>query len=74
MSLLWRAYRQELGANPIEYITHATGDWTMRFLVLTLTVQNTTLDDVFVHYTGRALRDALHEAAPRESPFMVPRG
>ena len=23
----------------------------------TLTVQNTTLDDVFVHYTGRQLRD-----------------
>jgi ABC-2 type transport system ATP-binding protein len=22
-----------------------------------LSVQNTTLDDVFVHYTGRALRD-----------------
>ena len=39
-----------------------------------LSVQSTSLDDVFVHYTGRALRDALHEAAPRESPFMVPRG
>jgi ABC-2 type transport system ATP-binding protein len=28
----------------------------------TLTVQNTTLDDVFVHYTGRALRDELVKA------------
>ena len=27
--------------------------------VRTLTVQNTTLDDVFVHYTGRQLRDEL---------------
>ncbi len=27
----------------------------------TLTVQNTTLDDVFVHYTGRQLRDELRE-------------
>jgi ABC-2 type transport system ATP-binding protein len=27
--------------------------------VKTLTVQNTTLDDVFVHYTGRQLRDEL---------------
>ena len=31
--------------------------------VQSLSVQSTTLDDVFVHYTGRALRDALQEAA-----------
>jgi hypothetical protein len=37
-------------------------------------VQSTSLDDVFVHYTGRALRDAAHDAAPRESPFVLPRG
>jgi methionine sulfoxide reductase heme-binding subunit len=37
-SLTWRAFHQDLGANPIEYITHATGDWTLRFLVLTLTI------------------------------------
>ncbi len=30
--------------------------------VQSLSVQSTTLDDVFVHYTGRALRDALHDA------------
>ena len=30
--------------------------------VQSLSVQSTTLDDVFVHYTGRALRDALQEA------------
>jgi ABC-2 type transport system ATP-binding protein len=42
--------------------------------VHSLSVQSTSLDDVFVHYTGRALRDAAQEAAPRESPFMVPRG
>src|SRR4051812_44905254 len=29
--------------------------------VQSLSVQSTTLDDVFVHYTGRALRDALQE-------------
>ena len=28
----------------------------------TLSVQNTTLDDVFVHYTGRQLRDELQKA------------
>ena len=26
----WRAYQQDLTANPIEYITHFTGDWTIR--------------------------------------------
>ena len=32
------AFRGELTANPIEYITHATGDWAIRFLVITLAV------------------------------------
>lgn len=27
-----------LGANPIETITHSTGDWTMRFLLITLAI------------------------------------
>ena len=31
-------YRNKLGANPIEYITHKTGDWTLRFLLITLSV------------------------------------
>lgn len=35
--LVWLAARP-LGANPIETVTHATGDWTLRFLVLTLAV------------------------------------
>ena len=39
-----------------------------------LSVQSTTLDDVFVHYTGRDLRDALQEAAPRDSAYMIRRG
>jgi ABC-2 type transport system ATP-binding protein len=30
--------------------------------VHSLQVQHTTLDDVFVHYTGRALRDAAQSA------------
>ena len=41
--------------------------------VLSLAVQSTTLDDVFVHYTGRALRDALQEANPMDSSFMIRR-
>jgi methionine sulfoxide reductase heme-binding subunit len=36
--LAWKAYSQALGANPIEVITHATGDWTLRFLLITLSV------------------------------------
>ncbi len=41
--------------------------------IASLSVQSTTLDDVFVHYTGRALRDAEHKANPLDSPFMVRR-
>jgi ABC-2 type transport system ATP-binding protein len=41
--------------------------------VSSLAVQSTTLDDVFVHYTGRALRDALQDASPRDSRFMAGR-
>jgi ABC-2 type transport system ATP-binding protein len=41
--------------------------------VQSLSVQSTTLDDVFVHYTGRALRDALQDSAPQDSPFMLRR-
>jgi ABC-2 type transport system ATP-binding protein len=41
--------------------------------VQSLSVQSTTLDDVFVHYTGRALRDSLQEANPSESAFAIRR-
>src|SRR5947207_8445552 len=27
-----------LGANPLEVITHSTGDWTIRFLLITLVI------------------------------------
>jgi ABC-2 type transport system ATP-binding protein len=38
-----------------------------------LSVQSTSLDDVFVHYTGRQLRDALQGASPQDSAFMMRR-
>jgi ABC-2 type transport system ATP-binding protein len=43
--------------------------------VRSLAVQSTTLDDVFVHYTGRQLRDALQEPPPGErlAAFYQPR-
>lgn len=34
--LLWRGLVGNLGANPIEEITHWTGDWTLRLLLITL--------------------------------------
>src|SRR4030088_1594051 len=37
-SLGWRALHGDLTANPIEFITHATGDWTLRFLIFTLCI------------------------------------
>jgi ABC-2 type transport system ATP-binding protein len=42
-------------------------------VVHSLSVQSTTLDDVFVHYTGRALRDALQEPSAADSPFALRR-
>jgi ABC-2 type transport system ATP-binding protein len=41
--------------------------------VLSLAVQSTTLDDVFVHYTGRQLRDALQEPTAADRSVMVNR-
>jgi methionine sulfoxide reductase heme-binding subunit len=34
----WRFYQQDLGANPLEFITHFTGDWTIRFICATLAI------------------------------------
>ncbi len=34
--LAWRTIEGDLGANPVEYITRYTGDWTLRFLMITL--------------------------------------
>jgi ABC-2 type transport system ATP-binding protein len=42
--------------------------------VQSLSVQSTSLDDVFVHYAGRGLRDELQAASARDSPFMLRRG
>lgn len=34
----WRFYTQDLTANPLEYITHFTGDWTIRLIAATLAI------------------------------------
>jgi methionine sulfoxide reductase heme-binding subunit len=36
--LLWLGLHAGLGANPIEFITHSTGDWTLTFLLVTLSI------------------------------------
>ena len=37
-SLVWRSLHSDLGANPVETLQHATGDWTLRFLIFTLCI------------------------------------
>jgi sulfoxide reductase heme-binding subunit YedZ len=37
-SLIWKGFHGDLGANPVEFITHATGNWTLRLILITLTV------------------------------------
>jgi sulfoxide reductase heme-binding subunit YedZ len=36
--LVWRGLHDDLSADPVAFITHATGDWTLRFLVITLAI------------------------------------
>src|SRR5579859_8046387 len=42
--------------------------------VTSLSVQSTTLDDVFVYYTGHQLRDTLQAPSAAESPYLMKRG
>jgi len=37
-TLVARVLTANLGANPVEFIQHATGDWTLRFLIFTLSI------------------------------------
>ncbi len=36
--LVWKAFHDGLGANPIEVITHSTGDWTLILVLTTLSI------------------------------------
>ena len=36
--LVGRGFTNDLGANPIEEVTHQTGIWTFRFLLATLAI------------------------------------
>lgn len=37
-TLLWRTFHGELGPNRVEFVQHATGDWSLRFLIFTLAI------------------------------------
>jgi ABC-2 type transport system ATP-binding protein len=41
--------------------------------ITSLSVQSTTLDDVFVFYTGSKMRDSLQSASAADSPFIMQR-
>ena len=36
--LVWEALHGELSANPTQFLEHATGDWTLRFVAITLSI------------------------------------
>lgn len=55
--LVWRGLHANLGANPIETITHGTGDWTLTFLLITLSI--TPLRKVTKQYWMIGLRRTL---------------
>jgi sulfoxide reductase heme-binding subunit YedZ len=38
LRLVFAVYREDLGANPLEFITRNTGDWTLYFLCMTLSL------------------------------------
>jgi len=49
----WRAYNGRLTANPLEFVTHYTGDWTLRLIIISLTItplrKSLNLPDL-IHY------------------------
>lgn len=36
--LIWRGFHNDFTANPVEFLQHQTGDWTLRFLIFTLCI------------------------------------
>lgn len=36
--LVWRGFQNNLSADPVAFIEHRTGDWTLRFLIITLAI------------------------------------
>lgn len=70
---------QPEGANTYRILTNDGTTTTTQIVAMaiaegiklkSLNVQSTTLDDVFVHYTGRQLRDATQQAFAYQSPVQ----
>jgi ABC-2 type transport system ATP-binding protein len=66
-------FRIATGSGPATTLALMELAATAGVTVGSLSVQSTTLDDVFVHYTGRALRDALQDANPLDRGPMLRR-
>jgi ABC-2 type transport system ATP-binding protein len=66
-------FRIATGSGPATTLALMELAATAGVTVGSLSVQSTSLDDVFVHYTGRALRDALQEANPLDRGPMLRR-
>jgi ABC-2 type transport system ATP-binding protein len=66
-------YRLATGNGPATTLALLEAASQAGLTVRSLSVQSTTLDDVFVHYTGRQLRDALQQADAAERSVMVRR-
>lgn len=43
--LVWKLFTDQLGANPVEFLEHTTGDWTIYFLFMTLAIS--PIQDIF---------------------------
>ena len=69
-----QVYRISTGNGPVTTTALIATAAEAAITVQSLSVKSTTLDDVFVHYTGHDLRDALQERATRDFSFVMQRG
>jgi ABC-2 type transport system ATP-binding protein len=66
-------YRITSSTGPATTLALMTEAASLGVTVQSLSVQSTTLDDVFVHYAGRELRDALQAPSPLDRLPMLQR-
>jgi len=66
-------FRIESSSGPETTMALMTAAAAAGVTVQSLSVQSTSLDDVFVHYTGHQLRDALQEPAAADRHVMLRR-
>ena len=58
--LIYNGTNDNLTANPIEYITHYTGDWTIYFLLITISIMILTIHVFFFVDGIKALEKKIH--------------